>query len=125
VAELARLLARVGDRVDTHVLMLAPANQTDHWVHSDLWRAAAALPGVQMAIDSRGEHARLFGSSTSGQVLLYDAGGRLQFAGGITASRGHEGGNAGRSALESLIAGSPATAATPVFGCSLKGKGTL
>jgi hypothetical protein len=120
VAELARLLARVGDRVDTHVLVLAPANQTEHWVRSDLWRAAEALPSVRMTMDARGQEARRFGAMTSGQTLLYDGGGRLQFSGGITVSRGHEGDSVGRTALESLIAGLPAAAtATPVFGCSL------
>jgi hypothetical protein len=120
VAELGRLLTRVGDRVETHVVVLAPANQTEHWVRSDLWRAAAVLPGVHMRMDTNGHEARRFGSVTSGQMLLYDADGRLRFSGGITASRGHEGDSAGRSALEALIADVPAArTTTPVFGCGL------
>ncbi len=47
------------------------------------------------------------GSSTSGQVLLYDPSGRLAFSGGITAARGHVGDNAGSDAIVGLVMGWP------------------
>jgi hypothetical protein len=59
--------------------------------------------------------------ATSGQVLLYDASGRLRFRGGIRPSRGHEGDNTGRRALEALLLGDGAAPplSTAVFGCPL------
>jgi hypothetical protein len=51
---------------------------------------------------------------------LYDREGQLVYAGGITAARGKNGGNAGRSILlEWLADGQPTRATTQVFGCSL------
>jgi hypothetical protein len=40
-------------------------------------------------------------------VLSYDAAGTLRFSGGITASRGHEGANTGRTALTDLVRAVP------------------
>jgi hypothetical protein len=73
--------------------------------------------------DLNGALARRFGAETSGYVLLYDAGGRLLFRGGITAGRGHAGDNAGMSAVVALVRGeSISQAQTPVYGCSLLSK---
>jgi hypothetical protein len=70
--------------------------------------------------DPEGKEADLFGAVASGQTMLYDAGGRLQFSGGITAGRGHSGDNAGRSTLVALITkGKSELRETPVYGCSL------
>ena len=71
-------------------------------------------------IDGDGQEARLFHAVTSGQTVLYDSQGRLLFSGGITASRGHSGDNAGRSAIVSLVnAEVPDRTETLVFGCPL------
>jgi hypothetical protein len=120
VAELARLMAHVQDRVEAHVLFLQPRGMSESWVKSDLWQNAAAIPGVDVRLDEGGVEAQRFGSATSGETLLYDTAGRLRFNGGITGSRGHEGDNAGRSALESILAGGTSgTSSTFVFGCAL------
>jgi hypothetical protein len=120
VAELARLRARVGDRVDIRVFMLAPFDVDAEWVRSSLWAAAEDIPGVTIIRDDDGAEARRFGALTSGQVMLYDTRGQLRFSGGITSSRGHEGDNTGRDALTALILGDgSATDSTLVFGCSL------
>ena len=120
VGELARLMARAKGRVSAHVLFLKPADLPDGWEKTDLWRSAAAIPGVEVLADGGGEEARRFGAATSSQVLLYDAGGRLLFSGGITASRGHSGDNAGRAAVESLLTeGAADKTGTFVFGCPL------
>jgi hypothetical protein len=72
-------------------------------------------------VDNNGIGARRFGSSTSGQVMLYN--GQLLFSGGITASRGHSGENDGRSVIIALpTEGQAATNERPVFGCRLFGK---
>jgi hypothetical protein len=74
--------------------------------------------------DDRGVEAERFGTSTSGQTLLYSADGRLLFSGGITGSRGHAGDNEGRDGLVALLtrAGSGRTRAS-VFGCPLFARG--
>jgi hypothetical protein len=122
VSELARAMSKLHGRVDTRVVMYRPDDQTPEWAHTASWDAAAAIPGVRMIVDAGGRESRRFGAAVSGHTLLYDARGRLAFSGGITASRGHEGDNAGREALTDLVlAGStngPTT--TPVFGCFLR-----
>ena len=120
VAELARLRTNAGDRADIYVVVLAPIGTGGEWVRSRLWDQADAIPGVTMISDRDGVQSRHFGAATSGQALFYDASGTLRFAGGITGSRGHEGDNPGREALERLIRDEPLDYAwTRVFGCAL------
>jgi hypothetical protein len=120
LAELAEVLARAHARPNTYVLFLKPQGFTNDWVESDLWKTAAAIPGVTLLRDDDGREAQRFGSATSGQTLLYDADGALQFSGGITGSRSHAGDNAGRRSLVALLNGGNADRrATDVFGCPL------
>jgi hypothetical protein len=121
--ELNRLLARTQGRVTAQVLCFRPAQFPETWAHSDLWRSAEAIPGVAVHADLDGVEAQRFGAETSGYVLLYDTHGQLLFKGGITASRGHAGDNAGEDAILALLTGQPATVCqTRVFGCSLLNK---
>ncbi|MGA2600220.1 MAG: hypothetical protein ABSH09_24905, partial [Bryobacteraceae bacterium] len=116
-------MARCRGKLDAHVLFFAPRQEGSSWVRSDLWRDAAAIPGVQNIEDREGLEIRRFGASTSGQTLLYDAAGRLAFNGGITAARGHLGGNDGLDAVISIVeSGIAQRHAAPVFGCSLLGE---
>jgi hypothetical protein len=102
------------------VLVFRPAGVPDGWERTDLWDSAAAIPGVLVVGDDEGAEALRFGAATSGQVLLYSADGRLLFAGGIIPSRGHEGDNAGRSAIIALVRGTATQVMrAPVFGCPL------
>ncbi len=120
INELALIMARGKGRLTAHVLFLKPDGTGPAWERSDLWHSASMIPGVEVMADEGGAEARVFNAGTSGQVLLYDAGGRLSFSGGITSARGHEGDNAGRDAITSLlISGEADTNETSVFGCSL------
>jgi hypothetical protein len=120
IEELDRLMARVEGRIAANVLFVTPADAPEGWERTDLWRSAAAIPGVEVLRDEDGAEARRFRAPTSGQVILYDASGRLRFSGGITAARGHAGDNLGVSTIVALVEGDSSTAtATPVFGCSL------
>lgn len=122
VAELEVLMAGSKSRVDAKVVFVRPAGVPTDWERTDLWDRASEIPGVVTGVDESGVEATRFGALTSGQVLLYDAAGALRFSGGITASRGHSGDNAGRTAIEDLLAGrSDTLARTPVFGCQLLG----
>jgi hypothetical protein len=118
--ELAALMTSLRDRVSAHVLFLQPAGLADDWTRTDLWESAAAIPGVETMQDHDGAEARRFAAATSGQVILYDAGGRLLFSGGITPARGHSGDSAGHDAILALLTGGPSERTeTPVFGCAL------
>ena len=118
--ELAQAMAVVNGKASACVLFLKPKNSPNEWEKTDLWSAAAAIPGVTVLADIDGREAALFHVETSGHTLLYDKEGRLLFSGGITASRGHSGDNAGESAIVSLLTGSGSGRnRTLVFGCSL------
>ncbi len=122
IGELNRVLARTHDRVTAHVFFIKPSQSSEGWSKTDLWRSAAAIPGVTVHEDLGGRLAGLFGAETSGDVLLYDTKGQLLFSGGITGSRGHAGDNASETTLISLCEGQTIQfAETPVFGCSLNG----
>jgi hypothetical protein len=122
VAELSRLMTGAQGRVNARVLFIKPSGADGAWVETGLWEAAASIPGVGVSADEGGREAARFGAGASGSTLLYDASGRLLFNGGVTAARGHEGDNAGRDALVSLLAGAADDAAeTPVYGCQLFG----
>ena len=121
IAELAQIMARVQGKVRAYVLFYTPQGSSADWENTDTRRSAARIPGVTVLSDVDGAEAQRFGAETSGHTFLFDPGGRLLFNGGITASRGHAGDNAGERAIVSLIndhVSSPAH--TFVFGCSFK-----
>jgi hypothetical protein len=127
VGELAILMAHAPGRLDADVFFYLPANEASTWARTDLWRKASSIPGVRVHEDREALVAQGFGAYTSGQTLLYDAGGRLLFKGGITAFRGHSGDNAGRTAILALLQGVTAPqqnlpVMTAVLGCSLRGE---
>ncbi|ARA94778.1 hypothetical protein AWN76_017535 [Rhodothermaceae bacterium RA] len=121
--ELERIMARAGERLQAHVLFYRPPQEPDAWAHTDLWRLAAAIPGVTPHVDPDGRNAGRFGALASGQVVLYGPDGRLLFHGGITAGRGHEGLNAGRQAILAYVRdGTPDAPQAPVYGCFIRGQ---
>ena len=116
-------MARMRGRVDAYVLLYAPRSEGSQFTQTRLMRDAGSIPGVHPMEDADGAESRRFGAATSGQALLYDSHGALLFNGGITASRGHSGGNYGRDAILSLLeTGTAARRTSPVFGCSLLGE---
>ena len=120
VGELAELMALYGESVTTYVLFFEPMDSAEGWAKADLWQRARAIPGVRTIIDRGGRLRDRFGARSSGQTFLYDAQGKLVFAGGVTPSRGHSGDSVGRSAIEGFLAtGKISSPTAPVFGCSL------
>jgi hypothetical protein len=120
LGELEKIVARAGQNLDVWVAFFQPAGAEDDWAQTDLWRTAAAIPGVHVICDQAGAEARRFAATTSGQALVYDARGRLLFGGGITVARGHAGDNRGAEAIEMISRGEvPEVGETPVFGCSI------
>jgi len=125
INELSILMSRCQGKVAAAVLFIRPEGLPADWEQTDLLRGAAAIPGVTVLADPGGVEAARFGAETSGQVVLYDHKGRLIFEGGITAARGHEGDNDGRSAIVSLLdSGGAYRSMTPVFGCPINNDGS-
>lgn len=127
VDELAEIMARARQTLRARVYFYKPAGASDRWAQTDLWRAAAAIPGVELFADEGGRTAHRFGAATSGQAVLYGADGALLFSGGLTDSRGHAGESTGGRAVLALCAGKPGLASagaplreTPVYGCPLQ-----
>lgn len=121
LSELARLMSRCADKVEATVYFFRPEHMSDDWVVGALWNSAVTIPGVRAEIDSQGQAAAQFGSTTSGQVLLYDPTGRLCFQGGITQGRGHEGDNTGKLTIMSIVRGDHTSVDhSPVFGCTFR-----
>jgi hypothetical protein len=118
--ELDGLLAQTQNRVSAIVVFTIPDGVPAGWEQGDLWNSAITIPGLRVISDPGGREAHRFDVEGSGHVLLYAPSGKLLFSGGITASRGHEGDNVGRSAVVSFILeGHASVSQTPVFGCSL------
>src|SRR5579863_8219926 len=76
--ELAQIMV-LRQQVEGRVYFLEPAGT--QWSKTDLYDSAVRIPGVRVLSDPNGVVARQFGARTSGQSLLYDAGGRLVFNG--------------------------------------------
>lgn len=125
MSELAELMAHTQGKLAATVVFFAPNTDRD-WYDTGLHRKAAAIPGVSVVSDREGLEARRFGVETSGHTMLFAADGRLLFQGGITASRGHEGDNAGESAIVAIVNGHAASQhKTLVFGCSFGDRAQL
>jgi hypothetical protein len=121
--ELARLMAETEGKFRAYVVFIQPEGESAEWTQTDLRASAEAIPNVRVVIDAGERETKIFGAQTSGLTLLYDRDGNLRFNGGITASRGHEGDNAGRSAISEIIAQeADKTGETLVFGCPLHKK---
>jgi len=118
--ELAQVVAHIQRKAQIYVLFYTPKGSGRDWENSDLRRTAEKIPGVTVLSDVDGVEAARFGAETSGHTFVFDRDGRLLFNGGITASRGHSGDNAGESSIVSLINNHAVDRAqTFVFGCAL------
>jgi hypothetical protein len=122
IGELDRLMTRLRDRVSAQVLVFKPREFPEGWERTEVWSAAERIPGVTVRVDVDGLEAARFGAATSGQVLLYDSGGRRRFSGGITTARGHRGEGLGQARIAAIVDGRlKEEFTTRVFGCALAG----
>lgn len=112
VRTLAEVVGRRPARLTVYVTAADPAATANG-------RRAASLAGAEVVADPGGVAAARYGARTSGHVIVYGPTGRLLFAGGVTAGRGHLGPNPGREAVTAHLAGRPGAGSAPVFGCPL------
>lgn len=106
--------------VVTYVVFSAEGMRAETVRETALWRLCSKKARLIPRLDPTGELARAFGASVSGQTFLYNAGGKVTFSGGLTASRGQLEYSLGADAVVERLKGQtqvPATART--FGCSL------
>lgn len=129
LAELRELMPRLEGKVRSYILFAQsegkPAARSENRI------LAESIRGVTVVDDEAAREADRFGATTSGQVMLYDTGGRILFSGGI-APLPHYSGEAPMvhsliAAIESTSGGGPMGARVQmpnaVFGCDLHGKG--
>jgi len=122
LGELRRIVDAQRGRVDAQVWVVVPDGAPADWSDRGELVSAADIPGVAIHFDHGGAEAKRFGAHTSGQVVLYDAVGRLRYQGGVTGSRGHAGDNDGEERLlAQLQITVPVALVAPVFGCDLLG----
>lgn len=111
--ELQKLLPKIQTRVQIVAVLVVPPGLADAWVNSRLSKLIAGTPNLLVIVDTDAQEAKLFGIRTSGHAILFDRHRGLQFSGGLTASRGHEGDNIGCAAIDRLIN-------DPVYACWLR-----
>lgn len=124
--ELEKILARTKSKVNVTTVFYRPPSESEDWSKTALHAAAQKQKFInpnsyQRHLEDNGGEIALFGTTTSGSVLLYDSLGDLKFYGGITASRGHVGDNDNSDTLYAILDGSTVqtTISTPVFGCHI------
>lgn len=124
LAEIAELVAKHPGKIQGYVLFVTQPKGgigEKECRESALWKQATDIAGVTCVVDDSHVATALFHARTSGQVLVYDENGKLQFSGGITAARDHAGPSAGSDSIAAILEGGTAMAATtPVFGCALE-----
>jgi len=122
IAELEQFVAQANHRAEVSVVFYQPPTNSEVWSKSPLIHEVISIPGVRVIYDCNGKLAKSFGAETSGHTVVYGVDGRLLFSGGITASRGHQGDNAGLDAILRIIGNNSIESnrrIAPVFGCQL------
>jgi hypothetical protein len=113
-----RLLTR--ERIPRFIAVAPlPFGAAEDWRNTDTIQSALSLPNSSVVWDVGGTEARRFGVATSGTLMLFLPDGTRLFAGGVTASRGHEGDNAGTDRLLAALVDHTIQQPTRVFGCTL------
>ncbi|OYW15615.1 MAG: hypothetical protein B7Z55_14935 [Planctomycetales bacterium 12-60-4] len=120
LAEICRLKAQLGERVSWVAILWLPAEAPDSWRDARNCRNVREMSELTIFEDLGGLETRRFRATTSGEVQLYSADGRLEFLGGVTSSRGHEGVNLGTLAIADwAVKGISPHSTCKVYGCGL------
>jgi hypothetical protein len=119
VKELAEIVEKAPRDVQTTVLVYRPREMAAGWERTNVYDAATRIRRARVLLDRDGAEARNFGGFTSGQTFLYDGKGRLRFAGGVTALRGHAGMNRGHADVLRIAKDRSGNGSHPVFGCAI------
>jgi len=120
IEALREILAHKDIAISAQIHFFSPVGATDAWVQAENWQAAAAIPGLSLRRDMDGATAARYQARTSGYCVVYDVAGTLQYAGGLTISRGHRGPSPGADAVLQVARGAvPHRHTAPTVGCTL------
>ncbi len=117
LAEVARLTRQLGD--DSRWIIVVDANATSGLadLNTSVVRLARGISKAEVYLDFGGVETARFQARTSGEVQLFDTDGQLQFHGGVTPARGHEGVSVGRLAIADWVS----RRQSPVVACNTYG----
>ena len=117
---LDQIVSKANRPVVAYVVFFAEGMSAEAVRESELWQLCAKKPRLIPQLDAEGELARAFNVTVSGQTFLYNAGGKVTFSGGLTASRGQLEYSLGADAVAASLNGRTHTLTTSrTFGCSL------
>jgi hypothetical protein len=120
IAELEKLHSRHKGAFSSRIYFYVPAKNSEEWASSSLVALAQKIHGAKVIFDKEGRIAKQMGARTSGQAYLFSPSGNVEFMGGITGARGHEGENQGTHAISALLENTKTgPSRSKVFGCSL------
>jgi hypothetical protein len=118
--EFAVLNSQAEGHLRAILVICKPEGVREGWEQTTTWKEASTLEHVERYVDEGDEERRRFGTLTSGQLVVYDPGGRLRYSGGITAARGKVGPSKGRLNVQTLLRGrEPSCCEGVVYGCPL------
>lgn len=118
--EIEWIQSKAGRPVDVQIVFALPPGADESWRDTDVVRLASSYKNMSVQFDESGKTVENFDANTSGQVFLYDTQGKLQFSGGVTPMRGHEGDCPGKANLLAAIQGKMHAMYAPAFGCPLR-----
>ncbi|MDX2089901.1 MAG: hypothetical protein SFX73_18745 [Kofleriaceae bacterium] len=120
INELARLADELNGRARIHVVVVRPPDTEPGFEDGPVIDRARELPGVRVFVDVDGREAERFGAAVSGSTVVYARDGSLQFRGGLTTARGHEGRGPAHDRILAIAAGTPPDRPdAPVLGCAI------
>ncbi|MDB5327056.1 MAG: redB [Phycisphaerales bacterium] len=118
---LETLLASARNKT-AYAIFSMPDQPSAQWTDVELIRRAKSIKGLTVILDAGGQQCAAFGAKSSGQAFLYDTGGRLAFAGGLTPGRGEVGASVGSAFVARVLsdeAWPTEVVRSDVFGCAL------
>jgi hypothetical protein len=111
-------------KVRAYAIFIKPLGADASWNKTELTEQANAIANLVTIEDNNQAEMLVFKAATSGLVLNYDQRGDLNFVGGITPGRGHEGDCQGSELLDKILAyetsPKPALTRSDVYGCPLE-----
>ena len=120
VRVLERLHPRFNAVPQITAVAYCPENEPESWIESRTTATLLSLDQTQIVIDRGGRLSEKFGAHVSGHILLYDVNGNLNFSGGITPYRGHEGDcPSSLDLLDRVNSPGDKCKQWPVFGCGI------
>lgn len=122
LSELQRLVRLLPSSKQLALVYYRPSNSSASWEADYLNSEISLFRHAEIVDDVAGIEASRFGATTSGHVVLVGADNSIEFSGGITAGRGHEGDNPAKSALVHILGTHSrwhGRTQFPVYGCSL------